>query len=119
MDRDPDALDGAPRFTFRRLWVTLLLSAAVIAAGSFLVRAFPNSGREAGYEAAITKGPQWARAEVDAANGSALPACNRLHSESEATPGTPRYEYDSFVKGCGEAVDRLLGGHIPLLPDDR
>lgn len=116
MDRDLDALDNAPGFTVRRLVVTVLISAAIIAVGSLLVRTFPTSGHQAGRDAVVTEGPEWVRAEVDAANGSALPACNQLHQESENSPSSPRYEYDSFVAGCGEAVDRLLGRHVPLLP---
>lgn len=116
MDRDLAALDSAPEFSFRRLWITLLASAVILTVGSLLVRSYPNSGRQAGYDAVIMKGGDWARAEVGAANGTALPACNELHAESEASAGSAHYEYDSFVAGCGEAIDRLLDRHIPPLP---
>lgn len=115
MDRDLDLLDAAPPFTYRRLWVALALSAAVIGVGSLLVRTFPNSGHQAGYEAAISKGEQWAQAEVDAANGVALPACDQLQNEAEASPASPNYEYESFVDGCDQAIDHLMGRDVPLL----
>lgn len=57
----------------------------------------------------MEKGRDWVRAEVDAANGTALPPCDSLHRESAVSPNSPHYEYDSVVKGCGDAVDTLLG----------
>ncbi len=115
MDRDLEALESAPPFSYKRLWVALVASAAVIGAGSLLVRTFPNSGHQAGYEAVITKGEQWAQAEVDAANGAALPACDQLQNEAEASPASPNYEYQSFVEGCDKAIDQLMGRDVPLL----
>lgn len=115
MDRDLETLESAPPFSYRRLWVALALSAAVIGVGSLLVRTFPNSGHQAGYDAVVTKGEQWARSEVDAANGVALPACDELQRESEASPASPRYQYDSFIAGCDDAIDHLMGRDIPLL----
>ncbi len=116
MDRDLDALDGAPGFSFRRLWVTLAVCTAVIAGGAYLVRTFPNSGHQAGYDAVLNKGGLWVQSEVEVAQGAALPACQALHRDSETSESEPRFDYDSFVAGCGEAVDHLMGRHIPLLP---
>lgn len=116
MDRDLAALEHAPEFSYRRLWITLLASAAILTVGSIVVRSYPNSGRQAGYEAVITEGAGWARAEVGAATGTALPACNELYADTDASPGSARYDYDSFVSGCGQAIDELLDRHIPLLP---
>lgn len=115
MDRSMDSLDEAPEFSYRRLVVTLLIAAAIIVIGSLAVRSFPNSGHQAGYDSVMKRGKDWVRVEVDAANKTALPLCDSLHSESEASPNSPHYEYESFVKGCGEAVDTLLGSHVALV----
>ena len=115
MDRSMDSLDGAPGFSYRRLVVTLLIAAAIIVIGSLVVRSFPNSGHQAGYDAVMKRGKDWVHAEVGAANGTALPLCDSLHGESERSPSSPHYEYESFIKGCGEAVDSLLGSHVALV----
>lgn len=115
MDRDLEHLASSPRFTWRRLWVTLAVSIAIIAGASFLVRTFPNSGHQAGHRAATNKGAAWLTAEVEAA-GTALPLCDELFAESEESPSEPRYDYSSFIQGCGEAVDQAYGGHVPMLP---
>jgi hypothetical protein len=115
MDRSMDSLEDSPGFSYRRLVVTLLVAAAIIVVGSLVVRSFPNSGHKAGYDAVMKRGTDWVRAEVGAANGTALPLCESLHDESEASPGSPHYEYESFVKGCGEAVDTVLGSHVALV----
>lgn len=116
LDRDLESLSRAPVFTWRRLLLTLMVSSAVITAASFLVRTFPNSGYQAGYDAVIGKDGSWVRSEVDGAAGTALPVCEGLHIESETSPNEPRYEYESFIDGCSAAVDLVSGRHIPLLP---
>ena len=55
MDRSMDSLDGAPGFSYRRLVVTLLIAAAIIVIGSLVVRSFPNSGHQAGYDAVMKR----------------------------------------------------------------
>lgn len=119
VDRDLDALATLPGFSLRRLWTTLAVAAAIIAIGSIAVRTYPNSGYQAGREAVMEKGSSWVRGEVDAARGTALSACDALHREAEAAVGSPRYDYDSFVHGCDNAVGELLGLDVPLLPDGR
>lgn len=118
MDRDLNALDAAPGFSLRRLWVTLAVAASIIGVSAAVVRTFPNSGHQAGYEAVMTKGLPWVQSEVDADRPTALAACDALHRESEDSAASPRFEYNSFVTGCGEAVDQLLGRHVPLLVSD-
>lgn len=119
MDRDTDSLENSPPFSHRRLWLTLAASAAVLTVGSLVVRSFPNSGYQAGYDAVVDKGANWVTERLGAAPDTALPACTALHKEVDSDPGEPRYEYDSFVRGCGAAVDHLLGRHVPLLPAGR
>ncbi len=116
LDRDLESLSASPAFNWRRLWVALLASAAIITAASLLVRAYPNSGYQAGYDAAIGVGKTSVQAEVDSANGTALPLCQELHAASDSSPSAPRYDYDSFIKGCGAAVEHLYGKPVPLLP---
>lgn len=48
MDRDLEYLAGIPQFSWRRLAVTVLVSAAILAVGTYLVRTFPYSGYQAG-----------------------------------------------------------------------
>ncbi len=115
MDRNLDSLSGAPGFSYRRLWVTLLVAAAIIAGATLLVRSFPNSGHQAGYEAVTTEGHKRIQEEVNAADGTALPVCDRLHTEAESSPNRPRYDYQSFLTGCSEAIDQMSGTHVPLL----
>lgn len=116
LDRDLESLSASQAFNWRRLWVTLLVSAAIITGASLLVRAYPNSGYQAGYDAAINVGKTSVQAEVESANGTALPLCQELHAASDSTPSEPRYDYNSFIKGCGAAVENLYGKPVPLLP---
>lgn len=116
LDRDLESVSASPLFNWRRLWVTLLASAAIIAAATLLVRAYPNSGYQAGYDAAISVGEPSVRADVDSSGGTALPLCQSLYFVSDSSPNEPRYEYDSFIKGCGAAVKHLYGKPVPLLP---
>ncbi len=114
MDRIPGTPETA-RFTWQRAAVTLLVAGAVILIGSWLVRAYPNHGFRAGYETTITKGREWVRSEVDAAAGTATALCESLHCEAEHSPGEPRYDHDTYVAGCSDAVDHLYGRHVPLV----
>ena len=119
MDRDPDAFSGATAFSFRRLWLTLAIAAAIITVGSLAVRMFPNSGYQAGRDAVMDRGMPWVQGEVDAAQGTALTLCDTLYRDTETSESSPRYEYESFVDGCDEAVDDVLGRDVPLLPGGR
>ena len=114
MDSTPESRSSL--FGVRRVWVALLTSAVILTVASLLVRTFPNSGNQAGYEAVMDNGEERVRSAVEAAAGTALPLCEGLYAESEDTPSEPRYEYESFIKGCGKAVDELHGRHVPLLP---
>ena len=89
---------------------------SILGIASLLVRSYPNSGHRAGYDAVDSKGSAWVQSELRAAEETALPACNELYSESESSTSSPRYEYDSFIEGCGEAVNHLTGRAVPLLP---
>ncbi len=115
MDRDVDALIAAPATTQQRLWLALGLAVAVITTGALAVRTFPDLDRQAGHDAVLNKGVTWARGEVEAAPG-VLGACDALQREAAARQTWPEYDYGSFITGCGEAVDHLLGRHVPLLP---
>ena len=119
MDRDLESLSRTTQFSFRRLWVTLVLSATVLAGAALLVRTFPNSGYQAGYEAVTARDPDWVRAGVEAANGTALGVCDELHAEIDSSAASPRYDYTSFVKGCGEAINQVSGRTVPLLTSGR
>ena len=116
MDRDLNALAAARPFSYRRLFATIAVAAAIITIGSLLVRLYPNSGYESGQDAVLEKGTSWVQGEVAAANGTSLSACELLHRETEGRADSPRYEYDSFVAGCDKAVDDLIGHDVPLLP---
>lgn len=120
MDRDLDALIAAPPVSRQRLLLAFGMAATVITAGSFGVRTFSNPGQLAGRNAVMDKGPVWVRGEVDLAAGTGLGVCDALHREYRARRDpaeyTPESDYASFVTGCGQAVDGLLGRHVPLLP---
>lgn len=114
MDRDLESLSSPVQFTWRRLFITLLLSVAIIGIGSLLVRSYPNSGYSAGYDDVIALGQPSVQAEIAAANGTALPLCTGLHAQTESSSSSPRYERASFVDGCSAAVNHLLDRNIPL-----
>lgn len=119
MERDRDARDKTPQFTWRRFIVTVLGSAAILGLGAYLVRAYPNSGYDAGYDAVMATGRSATgqsaiRADVDAAGGVSLPLCDALHAQVEHQPGEPHYDHDTFIEGCRDAVDELYGRHVPL-----
>ncbi len=112
MDRHLPALESAPRFTWRRLAVTVLASAAILGAGSYLVRAYPNSGYDAGYEAVMTEGTAAVHGFVNAAGGTSRPLCDELHTKIDQQPDQPHYDHDTFIEGCSAAVDELYGGQV-------
>lgn len=72
VDRDLESLSASPAFNWRRLWVTVPASAAIISGATLLVRAYPNSGYQAGCNAAVSVGRSSAQVEVDSANGTAV-----------------------------------------------
>lgn len=119
MDRDLESLSRSAEFSLRRLGVTLVLSATVLGGAALLVRTFPNSGYQAGYDAVIARDPDWVRAGVEAADGTALQLCDELHAEIDSSAASPRYDYSSFVKGCGQAINQLSGRTVPLLTPGR
>jgi hypothetical protein len=116
VDRHIESLERSARFSYRRLWVALLLSALIMAAASLLVRAFPNSGYQAGHDAVAARDQALILAGIQAAGGTALTVCDELHADTESSPTSPRYDYPSFIKGCGEAISNLAGRPVPLLP---
>jgi hypothetical protein len=81
---------------------------------SLFISTYPSVGYRAGYDAAIAKGREWVDAEVDAAAGTALQACDQLHIQ---TADALAVEYSEFVKGCRDGVDSLHGRHVPVLAD--
>ena len=83
---------------------------------SLFISTYPSVGYRAGYDAAIAKGPEWVDAEVDAAAGTALRACDQLHIQ---TADALVVEYSEFVKGCSDGVDYLYGRQVPFLADAR
>lgn len=99
--------------------MTLVLSATILGGAALLVRAFPNSGYQAGYDAVTARDPDWVRAAVEAADGTALGVCDELHSEIDSSAASPRYDYSSFVQGCGEAINQFSGRAVPLLTSGR
>lgn len=110
MARTPETPEGARPFTWFRAGLIGLAAVAIIVVGSWIVRAFPNPGYQAGYDATIAKGQEWIRAEVEAAGGTAGQLCEDVHREAESAPLEPRYDHDTFVKGCADAVKHLHGG---------
>lgn len=113
MDRHLHLLEAAPKFTWRRLVVTVCASAAVIAAGSYLVRAYPVSGYDAGYDAVMARSQVVGHGLVDAAGQTAPQLCGELHAEIDRLPDQPHYDYDTFVDGCRTAIGELYGPQIP------
>lgn len=114
MDRDLESLDRAPGFTWRRLVLTVGLSAVILAAGSYLVRAYPTSGYDAGYQAVTALGVSVIRGDVDAAGGTSQALCDSLHARVEEQAGEPHYDYNTFVEGCRAAIEAVYGQPVPL-----
>lgn len=85
----------------------MVAAVAILAVGSWLVRSYPNAGYPAGYEAATTKGESWIRAEVDAAGGAATKVCDALHDDADRSISEPRYDADTFIRGCVDAIENL------------
>jgi hypothetical protein len=117
MDRSLEPPEAESRFSWLRTGVVVVAAIAVIVTGSWIVRTYPNSGYRAGYEAPTTKGREWIRAEVDAAGGTARSVCDDLHAQAEQSALEPRYDYGTFIKGCGDAVDHLHSRHVPMTAD--
>lgn len=115
MDRNTQTPESTPRFNWRRAGIAMLAAVAVIPAGSWIVRTYPNSGYQAGYEATTVEGEERIRAKVEAAGVTAKAVCDEIHDQADQSPSEPRYERDSFIRGCSEAVDRLYGRHVPLV----
>jgi hypothetical protein len=116
MDRTRQTSAVTRPFSRGRAVIALVAAVTIIAVASWIVRTYPNSGYRAGYEATTAKGEKWVRAEVDAAGVSAQAVCAELHDEAEQSPGEPRYERESFIRGCAQAVDHLYGRHVPMAP---
>lgn len=116
MDRNLEALEIAPRFSWARLGLAVTPSCIIVAVASLVISTYPSVGYRAGYDAALAKGPEWADAQVDAAAGTALRACDQLHIQ---TTDALDIEYTEFVEGCSDGVDHLYGRHVPLLADAR
>lgn len=116
MDRNLEALENAPRFSWARLGLAVTASCLIMAVASLFISTYPSVGYRAGYDAALAKGPEWADAQVDAAAGTAWRACDQLHVQ---TADSLDIEYSEFVKGCSDGVDHLYGRHVPLLAGAR
>ncbi len=114
MDRDLESLEKAPEFSWPRLAGTVLVSVVILAGGSYLIRAYPYSGYDAGYAAVMEQGREAVRAQVDSVGGSALPLCRGLHDRVDRQADEPHYDYDSFLQGCASAVEELYGAPVPL-----
>ena len=116
-DADGDTDGETPRgkaFSPRRAAVVILAAVAVIAGGSWLLRAHPIAGYRAGYDAAIAKGEDWVRDQVDKAGGQATTLCTDLYDQADQLTMKRRYDHFTFYKGCGDAVDHLYGRHVPM-----
>lgn len=113
MNRILDRSEAERPFNRVRAGIVLMAVIAIIAIGSWLVRTYPNSGYEAGYQAVTAKGHERIRTEVDTAGGAVGPVCDGIHHEIEQSALEPRYDHDSFVKGCIDAVGHLYGSHRP------
>lgn len=111
MDRSPGSQS---RFTWLRAGTVMVAAITIIALGSWIVRTYPNPGYRAGYETTAAKGQEWIRAAVDASQGGALIVCDEIRDQTEQSPNEPRYDRDTFMKGCGDAVDHLYGRHVPM-----
>lgn len=114
MDSNGQTPSAAAPFRKGRALIAALAAVLIVLIASWIVRTNPNPGYQAGYEAATDRGGQWIRAEVDEAGFNARAVCEELHQLADQSPGEPRYERDSFIRGCSEAVDRLYGRHVPL-----
>lgn len=114
MDRDLASLERTPEFSWLRLAGTVLVAVAILAGGSYLIRAYPYSGYDAGYAAVMEQGREAVRAQVDSAGGSALTLCKDLHDRIDRRADEPHYDYDSFLRGCASAVEELYGAPVPL-----
>jgi hypothetical protein len=112
VDRNVDALQSLPAMSWRKFALALVGSIATMIVVSLWITTFPTEGYRAGYEAAITKGPEWVDAQVDSAGGGALRACEALHPRGGRGHGV---DYGDFVNGCSAGVDHLAGRHIPVL----
>ncbi len=119
MDRNLETLEKAPEFSWLRLAGTVAVSAAILVGGSYLVRAYPYSGYDAGYAAVMGEGRDAVEAQVEAAGGTALPMCTGLHARIDRQPDEPHFDFDSFVKGCASAVEELYGAPVPLTDASR
>lgn len=117
MDRNMKASEAESRFSWLRAGTITLAAIAIIVIGSWIVRTYPNDGYRAGYEATMAKGQEWIRAEVDEAEVSARTLCDEIHNQNEQSASEPRYDYGTFVKGCGDAVDHIFGSHVPMTAD--
>lgn len=114
MDRNLEALQSAPPFSWARLGLATTGSCLTMVIASLFILTCPTEGYRAGYDAAIEKGPEWVDAEVDSADGMVLRACDQLHIQ---TADVLVVDYSEFVKGCSDGVDHLYGRHIPVLAD--
>lgn len=116
MDRNLEALEAAPRFGWARLGLAVTVSCLIMAVASLFISTYPSVGYRAGYNAALAQGPEWVDAQVDAAAGTALSACDQLHIQ---TADALDIEYSEFVKGCSDGIKHLYGRYVPLLAGAR
>jgi hypothetical protein len=120
MDRTPqmpETPEAVPPFNWLRAGIIGLVGIAILLIGSWIVRTYPNSGYQAGYEATTAKGQEWIRAEVDAAGGTTMAVCDKVHDQVDQSASEPRYDHGTFVRGCGDAIDHLYGRHVPVVSD--
>lgn len=94
-----------------------LIAMAMLFVGSWVARTHPNSGYDAGYEAATARGAHWLNAEVKSAGGATTAVCEKLHHQIDQSAAEPRYDHATFVRGCTDAFTHLNGTHVP--PDPR
>lgn len=114
MDRNLEALNRAPQTSWSRFGLAITGSGLIMVVASLLISTYPTVGYRAGYAAAIAKGPQWVEDEVNAADGTALRACDHLHIQTATILET---EYSEFVNGCSAGVDEMYGRHVPVIGD--
>lgn len=101
-------------FSRRRALFAIAAAVAIMCLASWMVRAHPNPGYQAGYEAVTEADEQSIKAGIDAAGGTARPFCDALHGRFEQSTIEPRYDYATFMQGCGDAIDHRLGAHVPM-----
>lgn len=114
MDRNLEALERMPPSTRTTVGLTLTGAIVIMLVSALLIRTCPSEDYRAGHDAVMAQGHEWVDAQVDAAAGTSLRACQELH---RYTVNARTSDYSEFVEGCGDAIDSLSGRHVPMVAD--